>query len=181
LGLAISKKILELQGVELQLHSASGRGSTFYFTQNFSVSKENAVVQQISQQQPDPNYQLLKGVSILLVEDNPFNILVAQTILENSGAQIDVATNGEEALDAFDSEKHRLILMDLHMPVMDGYEATERLRGKGETIPIIALTANTPQEVEGEAYAAGLTDIIVKPFNPDNLQKVILQYIQPAV
>lgn len=181
LGLAISKKILELQGAELKLESEPGKGAVFYFTQKFMISREKASVQHISLQPAETNDQLLKGVSILLVEDNPFNILVAQTILENSGAQIDVATNGEEALDTFNAGKHKLILMDLHMPVMDGYEATERLRGKGETIPIIALTANTPQEVEGEAYAAGLTDIIVKPFNPDNLQKVILQYVQPAV
>jgi len=181
LGLAISKKILELQGAELKLESEPGKGSTFYFAQQFVIAKEKTTAQHISFQRPETRDQLLKGVSILLVEDNPFNILVAQTILENSGAQIDVATNGEEALDTFNAGKHKLILMDLHMPVMDGYEATERLRDKGETIPIIALTANTEQEVEGEAYAAGLTDIIVKPFNPDNLHKVILQHIQPAV
>ncbi|MBS1597197.1 MAG: response regulator [Bacteroidetes bacterium] len=177
LGLSISKKILELQGAELKLVSEQGKGSSFYFEQRFALSKEKIVAHNNSVSQQHTNDQRLKGVSILLVEDNPFNILVAQTILENSGAQIDVATNGEEALDTFNAEKHKLILMDLHMPVMDGFEATERLRGKGETIPIIALTANTPQEVEGEAYAAGLTDIIVKPFNPDNLHKVILQYI----
>jgi len=178
LGLAISKRILELQGTALRLKSEPGKGSVFYFIQSFAVSKEKSIVNHAS---AETNNQLLKGISILLVEDNPFNILVAQTILENSGAQIDVATNGEEALDTFKAGKHKLILMDLNMPVMDGYEATERLRGEGETIPIIALTANTTQEVEGEAYAAGLTDIIVKPFNPDNLHKVILRYIQPAV
>jgi len=181
LGLAISKKILELQGTALELKSEPGKGSAFYFTQSFLISKEKTSIQHSLVMQHQTKEQLLKGVSILLVEDNPFNILVAQTILENSGALIDVATNGEEALGTFNAAKHRLILMDLHMPVMDGYEATERLRGNGETIPIIALTANTPQEVEGEAYAAGLTDIIVKPFNPDNLHKVILQYVQPAV
>jgi len=181
LGLAISKKILELQGITLQLQSETNKGSIFYFTQTFPVSKEKASAQQLSLRTNETNHQRLKGVSILLVEDNPFNILVAQTILENSGAQIDIATNGQEALSTFNAQKHKLILMDLHMPVMDGYEATERLRDKGETIPIIALTANTAQEVEGEAYAAGLTDIIVKPFNPDNLHQVILQYIQPAV
>jgi len=114
------------------------------------------------------------------VEDNPLNVLVAQTILENEGACIDVATNGQEALDMFTHDKYELILMDLHMPVMDGYRATGLLRGKGETLPIIALTANTPQEVEGQALAAGLTDIVVKPFNPDDLYRVILRYVQPV-
>ena len=74
-----------------------------------------------------------------------------------------------------------MILLDIGLPVMDGYEATGRLREKGETLPIIALTANMPQEVEGEAYAAGLTDIVVKPFNPENLYTVILQYVKPAL
>jgi CheY-like chemotaxis protein len=67
--------------------------------------------------------------------------------------------------------------MDLHMPVMDGYEATTLLRKRGETLPIIALTASTPKEVEGEAFAAGLNDVVVKPFNPDDLYRVILQHV----
>jgi signal transduction histidine kinase len=181
LGLAICKRILELQGVRLMLRSEPGKGSSFYFIQTFGFTKEKMNPQLPINREKNLKNQLLKGVSILLVEDNPLNVLVAQTILENSGAQIDVATNGQEALHAFNAKKHRLILMDLHMPVMDGYEATGRLREKGETLPIIALTANTPQEVEGEAYAAGLTDIVVKPFNPENLYTVILQYVQPAV
>ncbi|HTQ26970.1 MAG TPA: ATP-binding protein, partial [Puia sp.] len=181
LGLAICKRILQLQGVDLMLRSEPGKGSSFYFTQTFmfAAQKLNAPLR-LPQENGNKN-DLLKGVAILLVEDNPLNVLVAQTILENSGAEIDVATNGQEALSRFNAGKHRLILMDLHMPVMDGYEATGRLREKGETLPIIALTANTPQEVEGEAYAAGLTDIVVKPFNPENLYTVILQYVQPAV
>jgi CheY-like chemotaxis protein len=67
--------------------------------------------------------------------------------------------------------------MDLHMPVMDGYEATILLRRRGFTLPIVALTASTPKEVESEAFAAGLTDVGVKPFTPDDLYRVILQYI----
>jgi signal transduction histidine kinase len=181
LGLAICKRILELQGVRLLLRSEPGKGSCFYFSQTFTFCGERGHGRLQPGNGSQGKNQLLKGVSILLVEDNPLNVLVAQTILENSGAEIDVATNGQEALIAFNARKHRLILMDLHMPVMDGYEATGRLRENGETLPIIALTANTPQEVEGEAYAAGLTDIVVKPFNPENLYTVILQYVQPAV
>jgi CheY-like chemotaxis protein len=65
------------------------------------------------------------------------------------------------------------------MPVMDGYEATKQLRSRGETLPIIALTASTPKEVESAAYSAGITEIIIKPFNPDDLRHIILQYVQP--
>jgi CheY-like chemotaxis protein len=73
-----------------------------------------------------------------------------------------------------------MILMDLEMPVMDGYEATRHLRNAGETVPVIALTASLPKEVASEVYAAGLTDIIVKPFNPDDLFRVILQHLKAA-
>jgi CheY-like chemotaxis protein len=72
-----------------------------------------------------------------------------------------------------------MILMDLHMPEMDGYEATIRLRARGETLPIIALTASTPKEVEDSAFTAGLTTVLVKPFDPDDLYRVVLQYAQP--
>ncbi len=177
LGLAITKRILELQGVKLELQSESGKGSAFYFTQTFAISAEDSIDQKANVEF-DNNPELLQGLSILLVEDNPLNVLVAQTILESQGANIDVATNGQEALDKFDTQKHKLILMDLHMPVLDGYKATEQLRKNGETLPIIALTASAPKEVESEAYACGLNDIIVKPFNPDDLYRIILHYVK---
>jgi CheY-like chemotaxis protein len=179
LGLAITKRILELQGVILQLKSEPGKGSEFYFTQTFPFSDEA-----IGGKEEFTTYafrdQLLKGITVLLVEDNPLNVLVAQTMLENCGACVDVATNGLEALEKLNAARHRLVLMDLHMPEMDGYEATVLLRKRGETLPIIALTASTPKEVESEAYAAGLTDIVVKPFNPDDLYRVILQHAGPS-
>ena len=178
LGLAITKRILELQGVALLLKSEPGNGSEFYFTQTFPFSKEA-----IGEKEEFTSFafrdQLLKGITVLLVEDNPLNVLVAQTMLENCGAHVDVATNGVEALEMLNSSRHHLVLMDLHMPEMDGYEATVLLRKRGETLPIIALTASTPKEVESEAYAAGLTDIVVKPFNPDDLYRVILLHANP--
>ncbi len=179
LGLAITKKILELQGVTLHLESEPGKGSTFYFTQHFPLTGEKTGEPEDAPEAQNQSHQL-DGVSLLLVEDNPLNVLVAQTILENSGATVEVAVNGREALDMLDISRHQLILMDLHMPVMDGYEATVLLRKKGFTLPIIALTASTPKEVESEAYAAGLTDVVVKPFNPDDLCRVILLHLPPA-
>ncbi len=175
LGLAITRKILELQGVRLHLSSTPGEGSRFYFTQTFAFAEDGAM--------PDGDLSvgadeepLLNGIGVLLVEDNPLNVLVAQTMLENNGAIVDVAVNGMEAIEKLDPARHRIVLMDLHMPVMDGYEATALLRKRGETLPIIALTASTPKEVESDAFAAGLTDVVVKPFSPDDLFRVILQY-----
>jgi CheY-like chemotaxis protein len=120
----------------------------------------------------------LEGISILVVEDNPFNIMVAQSLLERGGATVDVATNGEEALNKIQPEKYDVVLMDLNMPVMDGFEATRRLRARGVTLPVIALTASLPAEVEKDVQSAGLTDIVVKPFNPDELFRVILKYVE---
>ena len=177
LGLAISRKILELQGVILRLSSEPGKGSCFYFTQSFPISTE-VVGERRDLFPADGQEKMLCGINILLVEDNPLNVLVAQTMLENNGAIVDVATNGAEALDQLDSARHQLVLMDLHMPVMDGYEATILLRKRGEILPIIALTASTPKEVESEAFEAGLNDVIVKPFSPDELYRVILQHIR---
>ncbi len=179
LGLAITKKILELQGVALTVKSEPGKGSAFYFTQVFPVTREKT---ETGGKQPfSINNKPLVGLSILLVEDNPLNILVAKTILENNGAKTEVANNGQQALDIFNPFKHQLILMDLDMPVMDGYEATRQLRKRGETLPIIALTASTPEEIQNRAGAAGLTDIMVKPFNPEDLCRLILQYMQPGM
>lgn len=89
-----------------------------------------------------------------------------------------MALNGQEALEKLDTSKHHLVLMDLHMPVMDGYEATQRLRERGETLPIIALTASLAKEIEGDAYKAGLDAIIVKPFNPDELRETIWRQLR---
>lgn len=179
LGLAIIKGILNLQGVALQLKSEPGKGSVFYFTQNFPLTNE-PVEQELKKPATKTNVKQLEGVSILVVEDNPFNIMVAKSLLEQSGALVDVAGNGVEALEKVAQGKYRLILMDLNMPVMDGFEATRELRKRGETIPIIALTASLPAEVEKEVQASGLSGIVVKPFNPDELFRVILPYIQKS-
>ena len=167
-----------MQGCSLQLRSQPGVGSEFYFTQTFALSTETTAVETPANAVNEEEARSLEGIAILLVEDNPLNVMVAKAFLERCGALIDVAENGAEAVRMFDAAKHRLILMDLDMPVMDGYAATRLLRNKGETLPVIALTASLPREVESEVYAAGLTDIIVKPFNPDDLFRVVLQHLR---
>ncbi|HTL07303.1 MAG TPA: ATP-binding protein [Chitinophagaceae bacterium] len=178
LGLSISKKILEMQGCRLQLQSEEGKGATFFFTQTFLLAADAVEGLSIEAAAPVSEANLLQDMSILLVEDNPLNVLVAKAFLERCGAIIDIAENGQEAIDKFDAAKHRLVLMDLEMPVMDGYEATRELRRRGESLPVIALTASLPKEVESDVYAAGLSDIIVKPFDPDELFRVILQHVK---
>lgn len=177
LGLAICKRLLELQGSTLHLTSEDGKGSVFYFTQTFpkaiiTEKKMEAKTDRFPTEESRP----LKGIRILLVEDNEVNILVARTFLERWGADIDVALNGQEALSKLDTTKHKLVLMDMHMPVMDGYEATRLMRANGVTIPIVALTASLPREVDDKFKEAGVNDIVVKPFVPEELFKIILHY-----
>ncbi|RZK75935.1 MAG: response regulator [Pedobacter sp.] len=175
LGLAISKKILELQKSSLKLISEEGKGSTFYFIQIFEKS-----IKEIKPHDPEnlPNEadKPLTGVHILLVEDNLMNVLVAQKYLERWGATIDVAHNGLEGLNKVDAALHKLVLIDLHMPVMDGYEATRNMRTRGITMPIIALTANLPNEIAEQVKHAGIDDFVVKPFLPDELYRKVIHY-----
>jgi signal transduction histidine kinase/CheY-like chemotaxis protein len=176
LGLSICKRILELQDSSLKLISDEGKGSTFYFIQTFEKSNRT-LKQQSPEQLPNENDKPLTGIPILLVEDNLMNVLVAQKYLERWGATIDVALNGQEALDKLDVAKHKLVLMDLHMPVMDGYQATIKMRQNGVTIPIIALTANLPDEIELRVKQAGIDDVVIKPFLPDELYRKVLHHI----
>nr|WP_294795310.1 ATP-binding protein [uncultured Mucilaginibacter sp.] len=176
LGLAISKRILELQNSALQLTSEEGKGSVFYFIQTFERAGESLPERELKNKLPKEG-KPFAGIDILLVEDNPLNVMVAQTFLKRWGAGIDVAINGAEALSKLDVSKHKLILMDLHMPVMDGYQAAKIIREKGITIPIIALTANLPDEVKQDIQNAGIDDIVVKPFLPDELYSKVWQHI----
>lgn len=177
LGLAISKRLLELQGSDLKLKSETNKGSLFYFDISYPLAApklNNPIAIQSSA--PTEESKPLTGMTILLVEDNEVNILVAKTFLSKWGANIDIAQNGQEAVNKFNPALHKLILMDMHMPVMDGYEATRILRSRGVTTPIIALTASLPREIEVRIKETGIDDIVVKPFIPSELFKLILHY-----
>ena len=181
LGLAISKRILELQGSELNVQSSPGQGSTFYFEVFMPIVRELPLFN--LQTENDKNDydeipDILHGVDVLLVDDNPMNVLVAQSFLERWGAHVDIAENGQEAVDKIDPKRHRIVLMDMHMPVMDGYEASRIIRQRGIHIPIVALTASLPKEKNMARDYPGIDDIVVKPFVPQDLQRTILHYLQ---
>ncbi len=176
LGLAICKRILELQHSELRLESEEQKGSTFFFTHTF----EKAIIPENSFSTAHTMFDKktdLDGAHILLVEDNIMNVYIAKAFLEKWGAIMDVAANGKESLEKLDINKHQLILMDLHMPVMDGYEATKQMRKMGVKLPIIALTANLPSDIEYELEKAEMDDIVVKPFLPEELLNKTLKHI----
>ena len=177
LGLAICKKILGLQHITLHLSSIPGKGSEFYFTQTFkkSIAKNETSISPDILTPPEDSKPLI-GISILLVEDNEINILVARTFLEKWGANIDIALNGKEALDMVNEMKHSLVLMDLHMPVLDGYSATKKMREAGIKIPIVALTASLPKEIENKIKGNGFDEVVVKPFVPEDLYRIVLHF-----
>lgn len=177
LGLSIARRILEYQGTQLELKSEIDQGSCFYFKLWLNESQEEVpsnLSTILERLEDDQQGKPLLGLDILLVEDNALNVMVAKAFLQRWGANIEVATNGEEALLQMNGDKHSLVLMDLHMPVMDGYEATRKLRARGEKGAIIALTASLPKEVEHDAITAGVDAVVVKPFNPDDLRKTIV-------
>ncbi|OZI05773.1 ATPase [Siphonobacter sp. BAB-5385] len=177
LGLAICKHLLELQGVPLQLSSTPGQGSRFYFHQRFNTATKPAEKNPAAAADEQP----LRGLKILLVDDQPMNILAARGILKRWGAEVVTATQGEEALQKVKAEPPMLILMDLQMPVMDGYEASRQLRVSGYTLPIIALTANLVPEITERIKASGLNDMVLKPFKPEELLRVILDHTASVI
>ncbi len=176
LGLAISKRILDLQGSTLNVISEENKGSTFYFVQSFQKTAKNLEAENVLSALSKEEEQPFVGVSILLVEDNTINVMVARSFLQNWGATVDVAENGKEAIHKFDAKRHQLILMDLHMPIMDGYEASQKLREMNISIPIIALTANLRKDIEFKINEAHINDVIVKPFLPDELYQKVKRY-----
>lgn len=175
LGLSICEKILALQHTKLHLRSDEGIGSTFWFTQTFPVVAyrddiNNATPTGILNDKPLHDYQ------ILLAEDNALNVMIAKSVLEGFGAKVDVAVNGKEAIELFDVNIHKVVLMDLNMPVMDGYEATRLIQEVSTVIPVIALTATTEEEVYSKSGTSKFSAVVQKPFNPDALCRTILRY-----
>jgi len=176
LGLAIIKNLIELQGSEIKVESKKGEGSKFYFELDFGIAihqEENTINSSLS-----INKKSLEGIKILLVEDNKINIRVASDFLSKWGAVITTASNGVEALKKINDHSFDVVLMDLQMPEMDGFEATTRIRELNIDTPIIALTASALLDIKDKVTAIGMNDFITKPFNPDELYKKLLLYIK---
>ncbi|WMW81023.1 PAS domain S-box protein [Undibacterium cyanobacteriorum] len=182
LGISISHALVDMMGGELKLESSLGQGSHFYFSLQLKRSIDDVLEDQphLLEDLTELRTQRLQGIHILLVEDNENNQQVATELLRGEGALVSVANNGLEALNAVAADKHHyhLVLMDLQMPVMDGYTATQKIRhdlGR-HGLPIIAMTANAMESDREECLRAGLNDHIGKPFDLTNLVETILRY-----
>ena len=179
LGLAITAKIVEMMGGTISVKSKLGEGS------EFTVELELEPLETDSQANADKSENIdLAGHRILLVEDNAINAEIARMILEQYGAEVQQAENGKIGLEALQEKGpgyYDAVLMDIQMPVMNGFEATKAIRALGgayaTALPIIAMSANAYDEDVRDCLAAGMNGHIAKPFNPDELMRILRRYI----
>ncbi len=175
LGLAIIKKILNMIDSEIYVDSEVGEGTRFWFELGFikaEIKEEDNLTQE------ETESRTIDGKKILLVEDNQMNIMVAEKFLKKWKIETEVAYNGAEAVAKAEHNVYDLILMDLQMPIMDGYQATRLIRKFDENTPIVALTASALLKVRQEVMAAGMNDYVTKPFDPADLKRKIAHYIK---
>jgi CheY-like chemotaxis protein len=173
----ISKQLAELMGGGVGVDSTPGEGSTFWFTAR--LAKGVRFLQPSDESvQPDV-LDSIRGASILLVEDNIFSQQVGQELLEDAGATVCVANNGKEAIDLLLKERFDCVLMDVQMPVMDGYEATRLIRAhpKLSATLIIAMTANAGRDDQQRCLDAGMDEFVTKPIAPKLLFNMLSKWM----
>ncbi len=165
LGLSIVKKLIALFGSKIHLKSEPNIGTEFTFTIGFASADiddnfETAAL-------VDTNFTAL--LKVLVVEDNKINQLVTQKIMDKNNIKCDMVADGFAALHLLETQKYDVILMDINMPIINGFDTSKRIRNLGISTPIIALTAFDKEEIKEQVYASGMNDIIIKPFEPGKL------------
>ena len=175
--MSIVKRLLELFGSNIYVESELGKGTVFTFCIDFEYNsmKTNEIINNI-QVDMSSNHSL----KVLVVEDNHINQLITKKIIEKNNYSCIVVDDGFKALEILAKEEFDIILMDINMPLMNGFETTRRIRLEGIDTPIIALTAFDKNEITDEAIMAGINDIIVKPFESMQLFKVMNSLILKA-
>ncbi|HJW26937.1 MAG TPA: MASE3 domain-containing protein [Rhodocyclaceae bacterium] len=182
LGLSISRRLAGLMGGEAGAESKPGKGSLFWFTAKLGRGTAKSVAVKTRAFEEPPEVVLLRkhgGRRVLLAEDDEINQLVALDVLADTGLVIDVAANGAEAIDKVQQTRYDLILMDMQMPILDGVEATRKIRqidGQKGT-PILAMTANAFGEDRERCLAAGMNDFVSKPVDPEALYSILLKWL----
>lgn len=182
LGLAISQRLVKALGGTIKVTSKPEQGSTFYFSLQFPKSETHTTLDQQPIAKPLTDVEFTKAYSILIVEDNDINKIIAEKFLTKWGMKIEHAENGQVAVEKHQNGNFDLILMDLEMPVMSGYEATQAIRQmsdpKKNSIPIIALTASAMLDIQKKIYSLGMDDFILKPFVPNELRKKLAFHLE---
>lgn len=177
LGLVICKELTEQMGGRIRIDSARGQGSRFdvELTLSRAVPDGNEGDSEPSSVTTAENAAW--AANLLVVEDNPVNQLVAREQLNQAGHRVTIVENGQAAIEALQDASFELVIMDMQMPVMDGIEATQQLRARGETRPIIAMTANAMDEDGRRCINAGMQAVIKKPVNRDELLATVKSYL----
>jgi signal transduction histidine kinase/BarA-like signal transduction histidine kinase len=164
LGLPIVKSIVHVMGGDVKIDSQVGKGSRFYFNLQLHIASEKELEKTIEKRTHN-----FEGKSILLVEDNLINIMVGKQILEKAQLQVEVAYDGLTAVNMVKKDTYDAVLMDIQMPIMDGYTASREIRKFNSTIPILALSASIFMEVKDKIHDSGMNGFIFKPFDPEDL------------
>jgi len=180
LGLSISKQLVELMEGSIWVESEVGVGSQFTF--ELRLPKRNTPIR-LQSSRKNLDIETLRGSHILLAEDNVMNQEIIMGLLQESGINIDIVDNGMSAIERLQEypDKYELVLMDMHMPQMDGVEATKIIRETNKEIPIIALTANVMKKDIQETQHAGMNEHLCKPIEIDKLYETLLKYISKKV
>jgi signal transduction histidine kinase/CheY-like chemotaxis protein/HPt (histidine-containing phosphotransfer) domain-containing protein len=177
LGLAISKKLVTLMGGELGVESAVGRGSTFWFTAVLATPTEAEIAGVESADEPVERDTSITGARVLVAEDNLAGKRLMERMLARLGIEVQVVGTGLEAVEAVRSSHFDVVLMDCHMPEMDGFAATQALRADGWSLPIIALTANAMTGDREACLAAGMDDYLAKPIVAAELVRALSRWL----
>ena len=182
LGLSITKRLLQLMHSDIHLKSELGKGSCFYFSLNLEISKSLTMIKQLpgNIKQPSSPFSFNQKF-ILIVEDNEINAFLVSKFIQKWGMDFKIVENGKKAVEEVEKNNFDLILMDLQMPEMNGFEATSIIRSlsdqqKSET-PIVALTAQAQADIKSRVFQSGFNDFIPKPFDPESLYDKILSLV----
>jgi PAS domain S-box-containing protein len=177
LGLSISAKLVELMDSSILIDSVPGEGSCFHFSMVLQRGDVLEVITPLVKPVVKSN-ELFRNKLILLAEDNLFNANIARRFISGWGGQVDLVVDGRQALEFVFRKRYDLILMDVQMPLLDGFSCTRKIRKHLKDIPIIAVTASPRNEIIAQINACGMNDFVSKPFKPNELRNKILEYLE---